>query len=57
MTQSNKEIFQRTLLTNNKPYYVYVLRSLKAINGKYTVKIGKTGRKADLRNHFIIFRT
>ena len=49
MTQSNKEIFQRTLLTNNKPYYVYVLRSLKAINGKYTVKIGKTGRKADLR--------
>ena len=49
MTQSNKEIFQRTLLTNNKPYYVYVLRSLKPINGKYTVKIGKTERPADLR--------
>ena len=49
MTQTNKEIFQRTLLTNNKPYYVYVLRSLKPINGKYTVKIGKTERPADLR--------
>ena len=49
MSQTNKEIFQRTLLTNNKPYYVYVLRSLKPINGKYTVKIGKTERPADLR--------
>ena len=49
MTQSNKEIFQRTLLANNKPYYVYVLRSLKPVNGKYTVKIGKTERPADLR--------
>ena len=49
MTKTNKEIFQRTLLTNNKPYYVYVLRSLKPINGKYTVKIGKTERPADLR--------
>ena len=49
MSKTNKEIFQRTLLANNKPYYVYVLRSLKPVNGKYTVKIGKTERPADLR--------
>ena len=45
----NRQTFERTLISNNKPYYVYVLRSILPIKGKYTVKIGKTERKADLR--------
>ena len=45
----NRQTFEKTLLSNNKPYYVYVLRSILPIKGKYTVKIGKTERKADLR--------
>ena len=45
----NRQTFEKTLLSNNKPYYVYVLRSIIPMKGKYTVKIGKTERKADLR--------
>ena len=45
----NRQTFERTLISNNKPYYVYVLRSILPIKGKYMVKIGKTERKADIR--------